>query len=285
MIQFTKRNLKVFFKDKTAVFFSLLAVFIVLGLYILFLGDVWMDGMKDITDARPLMDSWIMAGLLGVTSVTTTMGAFGNMIEDRSKKITKDFYTAPVKRSSIVGGYILSSVVIGIVMSLVTLIIAEIYLYSTGAVLLDPVKLLKVFVVILLTTLANSAMLLFLVSFFKSEKAYSTASTIIGTLIGFLTGIYLPIGVLPDAVQLIIKIFPPSHGVILFRQLMMDEQLDISFEGIPNQYLSDFQEEMGVIFKFGDNVLSQGTSYAILLGTTVIFFLLSVAVISRKKAS
>ena len=283
MIQFTKRNLKVFFRDKTAVFFSLLAVFIVLGLYILFLGDVWMNSLEGITHARQLMDSWIMAGLLGVTSVTTTMGAFGIMIEDRSKKITKDFYTAPVKRSSIVGGYIWSAVIIGIIMSLITLIIAEIYLFSTGATLLGPVKILKVLLVIIVCTISNSAMLLFLVSFFKSEKAYSTASTIIGTLIGFLTGIYLPIGMLPDAVQFIVKIFPPSHGVVLFRQIMMDEPLDVSFAGIPKQYLLDFQEEMGVFFHFGDTVLSQGASLFILIGTAVVFFLLSVAMISRKK--
>ena len=34
MLAFANRNLKVFFRDKTAVFFSLLAVFIVLGLYV-----------------------------------------------------------------------------------------------------------------------------------------------------------------------------------------------------------------------------------------------------------
>ena len=34
MISFVSRNLKVFFRDKTAVFFSLLAVLIILGLYI-----------------------------------------------------------------------------------------------------------------------------------------------------------------------------------------------------------------------------------------------------------
>jgi hypothetical protein len=37
MIFFGIRNLKVFFKDRTAVFFSLLAVFIIIGLYALFL--------------------------------------------------------------------------------------------------------------------------------------------------------------------------------------------------------------------------------------------------------
>jgi multidrug/hemolysin transport system permease protein len=77
MIAITSRNLKVFFRDKSAVFFSLLAVFIIIGLYALFLGDVWVNSLTEVHDARFLMDSWIMAGLLAVTSVTTTMGAFG----------------------------------------------------------------------------------------------------------------------------------------------------------------------------------------------------------------
>ncbi len=38
MIGMAKRNLKLFFRDKSAVFFSLLAVFIIIGLYALFLG-------------------------------------------------------------------------------------------------------------------------------------------------------------------------------------------------------------------------------------------------------
>ena len=48
MISFSLRNLKLFFKDKAAVFFSLLAVFIIIGLYALFLGDVWTDSFSDV---------------------------------------------------------------------------------------------------------------------------------------------------------------------------------------------------------------------------------------------
>ena len=91
MITFINRNLKMFFRDKTAVFFSLLAVFIVLGLYIVFLGDVWVDSFKEIKGAKNLMNCWIMAGLIGVTSVTANIGAFGIMVEDKSKNKIKDF--------------------------------------------------------------------------------------------------------------------------------------------------------------------------------------------------
>ena len=91
MISFVSRNLKVFFRDKTAVFFSLLAVLIVLGLYIFFLGDVWIDSFPNIKGVKNLMNCWIIAGLIGVTSVTANMGAFGTMIEDKSKNKNKRF--------------------------------------------------------------------------------------------------------------------------------------------------------------------------------------------------
>ena len=95
MIAFAVRNLRIFFRDRAAVFFSLLAVFIIIGLYALFLSDVWTAELEGFTGVRYMMDSWIMAGLLAVTSVTTTMGAFGVMVEDRSKKIYKDFSVTP----------------------------------------------------------------------------------------------------------------------------------------------------------------------------------------------
>ncbi|GEM_PF-3728171 len=44
-------------------------------------------GMTGIENARFLMDSWIMAGLLGITSMTTTMGAFGVMVDKKEPVI------------------------------------------------------------------------------------------------------------------------------------------------------------------------------------------------------
>ena len=40
MMAFAKRNILLYFRDKTTVFFSLLAVIILIALYVLFLGDM-----------------------------------------------------------------------------------------------------------------------------------------------------------------------------------------------------------------------------------------------------
>ena len=283
MISFVSRNLKVFFRDKTAVFFSLLAVLIILGLYIFFLGDVWVDSFPNIKGVKNLMNCWIIAGLIGVTSVTANMGAFGTMIEDKSKNKIKDFYVSPIKKSKIVGGYIISSFIVGSMMSVVTLIISQIYLVYSGVDVLNFKELTEVFLIILMTSLSNSAMILFIVSLFSSEKAFSTASTIVGTLIGFITGIYLPISMLPDSVQIIVKLFPTSHGISILRQIFMKKQMDISFADVPTNYINEFKESMGVVYYINDKLVSNTASVFILIASTIIFFSLAVLILYKKK--
>lgn len=283
MINFGIRNLKVFFKDKSSVFFSLLAVFIIIGLYALFLGDVWTSSMSAIPGIRFLMDSWIMAGIIAVTAVTTTMGAYGIMVQDKEKKITKDFAASPVGNTSIVGGYIIGAVVIGIIMTLIALILAELYIVAGGGKFLSLSALLRVIGLVILCTLSSSSIVLFIVSFFRSNNAFATASTIIGTLIGFLTGVYLPIGQLPASVQMVIKCFPVSHGAALLRQVMMEAPISESFNGAPIQALSDFNNMLGVTFKFGDTTVSTLTSIIILLVTAAVFYTLALLNLSRKQ--
>ena len=57
MLNLMQRNLKMFFRQKSAVFFSLLGVIIIIALYLLFLGDVWRSNFGDIPGAGFLMDS------------------------------------------------------------------------------------------------------------------------------------------------------------------------------------------------------------------------------------
>lgn len=283
MIQFTKRNLFVFFRDRSAVFFSLMASFIIIGLYVLFLGDVWKADLKNIKQAGELMNNWVMAGLLATTSVTTTMGAFGTMVNDKAQKISKDFYSSPIKRNNLAGGYVFSSFTIGFIMSFITFILAEIYIVLEGGSLLSIEAMLKVIVLLILADLTNTAMIFFITTFFESNNAFSTASSIIGTLIGFITGIYLPIGALPEGVQWVIRLFPTSHAAVLLRQTMMEETMKNSFAGVPKEFVNEFKQTMGVEFKFGKHNVTSWESVIILLGAAAVLFGLAVLNMSRKK--
>ena len=277
-----ERNLKVFFRDKASVFFSLLAVLIIFLLYMLFLGDVWQQNLPKVAGTRAMMDSWIMAGVLAVTSLTTVMGAFGTMVDDRQNKIVKDFSASPVSRGKIVAGYEIASFLVGSIMSLLGFVFAEVYIVMRGGAMLAVGPALESIGLILLSALCNTAMVSLVVSFIKTQNAFGTASSILGTLVGFLTGIYLPIGMLPAGVQTVIKIFPLSHAALLLRQVMMAVPMQQVFAGAPDALTTEFQQEMGVYFQLGGQTISTGVSLAILIGSTVIFYLLSTLRISRK---
>jgi multidrug/hemolysin transport system permease protein len=114
-------------------------------------------------------------------------------------------------------------------------------------------------------------------------NAFSVASTILGTIIGFLTGIYVPVGALPESVQMVVKCFPMSHAAVLLRRTMMAEPMSAAFSGAPPQVVEEFEHMMGFTFKFGDTVVTPLTSVVVLLASAIVFFAIGMWNLSRKK--
>lgn len=237
-----KRNLKIYFQDKAAVFFSMLSVIIIFALYIFFIGDSISSGLKFLPHPNRLMRAWMLAGMLASASITTSLGAYGVMISDRENKTIKDFYSSPVSRQQIAGGYIITGFIISIIMSIFTLIFGEIYMGMIGGAVLDMDILLKLFGVIVLSAFASSAIASFIISFLKTNSAYSAASMIVGTLIGFLVGAYIPIGNLPENVQWLVKYFPCAHSAVLYRQLLMESSIKENFANQPTAVLKETKQ-------------------------------------------
>ena len=81
-VQFAKRNILLFFRDKATVFFSLLSPLIVLMLYVFFLGDLQVMTVKsyfpegvqvDEKLISAFVDSWLIAGIMCVSSLTVAL--------------------------------------------------------------------------------------------------------------------------------------------------------------------------------------------------------------------
>lgn len=283
MLNLAKRNLKLYFRQRSAVFFSLLSVLIIIGLYLVFLGDIWKSDLQGLPGVDILMNSWLIAGIVAVTSITTAMGVFGIMVEDRVRKVSKDFYASPLRRVNLLGGYVLSAYLVGLGLSLLAFALGEGYLVCIGGSLLPFPDLLRVLGILLVSGFLCSSFVFFLVSFFSSNSAFTTASTVLGTLIGFVTGIYLPLGSLPEAVQWGIKLFPVSHAAALLRQVLLKAPMAESFSGAPAEVAEQFSQSMGVTFTFGQTELTPALHLLILAGTGVLFFLLALWNVSRKK--
>lgn len=282
MIVLAKRNMKIFFRDKANVFFSMLVVLITLAIYLLFLGDNLTGGLE-FSNAEPLVIKWLMAGILAITSLTATQGAFGILVNDRAQKIDKDFLATPISNLKRVAGYLLGTFSVGFVMTVFTYIIAQAYLYYQFGDLFTAMEFMTIMGITFLSVLSSTAMMFMLVELFTSPMAFETAMSVIGSLVGFLAGIYIPMGQLPTAVQYFGMLFPVSHGASLYRQVMMDREMAEAFQGAPGEAVEGFELAMGNIFEVGDTILSPAVSVSYLILATIVFYGLAVFMSRRKK--
>lgn len=281
------RNLKVFLRDRTSVFFSFLSVIIIIGLYAIFLGKLQVNGIRnavgDVPGVRYLVDAWIMSGLLAVNTVTVGLGALGIMVHDMENRLMLDFLVAPVNRMKIVVSYLISACTIGFLLSLVTLVVSQVYIVSNGGSLPDVAGLLKAVGIIALCVASSLSILFLFVTFIHTESAFSTLSTVLGTMIGFVAGIYVPVGVLPPAVQKLVNVVPVSHGAALLRQIFMEKPLQTVFQGAPENVAADYIRVYGVRLFWNDVEIGMPVMLGVLALSGLVFLVLSIFRLRRMK--
>jgi multidrug/hemolysin transport system permease protein len=281
------RNLKLFFRDKASVFFSLLSVIIIIALYALFLSDVQVQSLTNaagqvIPEAEWLVNAWILAGILAVSTVTVSMGAYGTMVDDVHGGQIKDFFVSPIRRSQLVAGYMVSSALISFLMNMVAFVIAEAYITFSGGKLLTLLQMLETLGILCLSIFAFSSLVCFITSYVKSPNAFGTLSTIVGTMIGFLTGIYVPVGVLPEAVATVLKFIPFTYSAVWLRQIFTAAPMELVFAGAPAEVSKGYADMYGINLYFGDTLVTPWMMAMIIAGTGVLFFALSIRRLSKK---
>lgn len=288
MLALIKRNIKIYLRNRGAWLASLLTVFIIIGLYALFLGDQLSRGFEGIglEEPRLLTDSWIMAGIISIMPLSISLGAV-SIVNDRSKGLIKDFYCSPISRSKITLGYILSLAIISFLITVIGFALGEIYITANGGELLSLADMLRVLGIIAIDDLATTSIVMFIAMFITSESAYSAICTVIGTVSGFITGIYIPVGALPEGVAAAVKCFPISHAGSMLRQIFTADAISECTKNIPADIkpdvLDQINSEMGIIYSFGDHTVTDFESIIILAATAVLFFALTAFAAKRKK--
>lgn len=285
-ISLVQRNNKVFRRDKTQVFYSLLSVIIVIVLYAVFLQKMQVDAIEQMTEATPelitMVNEWLVAGLLSMIAVSTTLAAYGIAVKDFESKAQADFLTAPILRATIQLSYVFNAFIIGCILSFIALIGCEIFIVSTGGELLSIRDFVQVVGLLCLSVLLASVFNLFLVLFATTQNSFSTLSTIVGTALGFLCGVYVPLGTLPSFAQNLIMYFPISHTTLLLRNAFMESSIAKVFEDVPASNVKEYKEMYGIVYNLHGNILSTSTSVIIILATILILAILSIILFKRK---
>lgn len=250
LTQLVKRNMLLYLRDRASVFFSFLSVIIIILMYMLFIGRLQRNGIGvDVEGIDWLVSSWIMAGILTVTTVTVPLGILGTMISDRESGKIGDFYTAPIDRKILALSYLISAWIIGFVMVFANLIVGQLYVLSQGGELFTFIQFIKLLGLMALSIMAFSTMFYYISLLMKTQSAFGLLSTLVGTFIGFLGGIYVQIGLLPPVVQSIMNILPTAHSVVLMRKVYMEGAIEKVFGSYTGPEYVEFINDMGLTAK------------------------------------
>lgn len=232
VLALTGRNLRTFFRDRMNVVFSLLGALILFGLYALFLGNLQVEGLAQslpgaaTADVRVFVDSWMFAGVVLITTVTSGLGSLAAVVDDTQSGRFREFLVAPVRRAQLVAGYLLAAVVVAVAMSAVVLAASLAYLGLLRGSWLDPGHVLRVLGVMILSCIAFTAFSALMVSFVRTIGAFSALATIVGTVLGFIAAAYLPMGALPSTVGSVVAALPFAQAGMLLRREYSGDALE-----------------------------------------------------------
>ncbi len=288
LFSLTGRNLKQYLRDTGAIFFSLLSMLIVIALMVFFLGDMNVDEItnvlalipgrdasQDKSNATLLVLCWTCAGIISINAVTVTLGCLSRMISDRTSGKMASIYTAPIDRLTIAVSYIFAAWLSSIIICAVTLALTEIYSIAQGLTPYTFSQHLQLLGLIAANSFTYASMMYFVATLVKTEGAWSGMGTVIGTLVGFLGGIYIPIGALSDSIGSLLKCTPVIYGTSLFRNVMTRSILATTFDGAPAEMIAEYRKFMGIDLVVGETTVTTGQSIGILLLCGSLFTLLS----------
>lgn len=260
MFELISRNRKVYTRDRLAFFMSFLSVIILILVYQIFLGKIQLDAIKAAlrsntvsSDTIHMVNYWLIAGLTTIISMTSTLGAFGVMVSDKEKKLNEDFKVSPISNIKIELSYAIFAVLFGIVMTMFSCIFA-IGIFNGFNSLLEysAMDYLTILGIVSLGTVLSAAMILPILAFIHTSSAFTTLSTIVGTFIGFISGVYLSIGSVEKALQQVMTWFPLTQINSLLKQVLMKGSIAKVFDKANEATVSNYKESYGVVLRNAD---------------------------------
>ena len=280
MLALLKRNFILYFRNRSGVFFSLLGALISFLLYIIFLQKNLTDSWSQLPNSTNLLNNWLMGGTLAVTGMTTSFTALKQMVQDRENQVNQDLFLTDLGNWGLQASYLISSIVISFVMQIFMYAVMSFYFKESPVISHLP----EIALIMLLSSLLSSLVNVLLIYRFQSVDSLGKLATIVGTASGFLVGTYIPIGVLPDFAQIIMKCTPATYIASLYRQILMKEPLETAFTG-NSSLLKEFQEKMGIQINWQELLTKEETYFIVVIISliAILLWLLFVKVFSKRK--
>lgn len=288
----TKRNLKLFFKDKMLFFTSLVTPLILLVLYSTFLAKVFRQSFEAIfPEGAPdklisaAVSGQLFSSLLAVCCVTVAFCANMLMVADKTNGARGDILISPVKRSTVAAAYFAASFASTLIICFIATGFCLVYVACTGWYMSFADVMLVLLDVVLLSLFGTG--LSSVINFFLSSQGQMSAvGTIISAGYGFICGAYMPISFFGKALSNTLAFLPGTYGTSLLRNHTLAGVIaEMESLGYPAEAIKGMRDAVDCNVYFFGHSVPMGVMYGMVVGAVVItvgvFVLLNM--FSRKK--
>lgn len=290
-LQFTARNIRMFFKDKGLVFTALISPMVILILYILFLHGVLKDSFVsalggfelDETLVNGFIAGYEVSSILAVSAVTVAFIANMTMVDDRVTGARNDLLVTPVNRSVLTLGYYLATAAVTLAICFIALAAGLIYIAVMGWHL----RAADVFCAVadvILAVMFGTAFSSIICSFLRSRGAITAVSTIVSFAYGFICGAYYPIAQFASGIANFVMCLPGTYFTGLLHNHFMGVYGGLFADaGMPAPMVDGVLDSLDVNMYFFDNYVSVGKMYAVAASVVVGLIAIFVIINAFKK--
>lgn len=292
LVYLTRRNLKIFFKDKGIFFFSLITPIILLVLYATFLANVFKDSfLSNIPEGVVVSEGLINAtvggelisSIFAVSCITVSFCSNLLMVKDKVNGAIRDLSVTPVKPSVLALSYFLGSLAATLLVCYVALIACFIYLAVIGWYLsFADVALIivDIFLLVLFGTVLSSIINMPL----KTDGQSTAVGTIVSAGYGFICGAYMPLSGFSQGLRDALGFLPGTYGTSVIRNACLAGAFrEMSAQGFPAEVIEGIKDGVDCNLYFFGNQVGIGVMYAVLCGSIAVLLGLYILLYALKK--
>lgn len=275
----TKRNIKVFFKEKGMFFTSLITPLLLLILYATFLANVYRDSFTSAIPAGVKISKELINGtvagelfssLLAVCCVTVAFCSNTLMANDKVTGARKDLLITPVKKATLAASYFMGTLLTTLIVTYVATAACFIYIEINGWFLSFGDVMFIILDVLILTTF-GTAFSSIINNFLSTQGQITAVGTVISAGYGFICGAYMPISQFGSGLQKFISLLPGTYGTSLIRNHALNGVYrEMAKQHFPSEVIEGIKDSVDCnIYFFGDKV-EIWVMYLVMIGAIVV---------------
>lgn len=252
-----RRNILTFIRNKIQLVFTLAFPFFFLYVFSAIFKNEYID--------NPV--NYMLAGIIITGVFQTSLSIASSTITDIVSGFMKEVLVSPVRRVQIAAGQILSAATIATVSSVMVLVVGF-FIGLRFSSIWTPIAVLGIMLVV---GIVFSGFGLFIATLVKNAQTYQIIEMAVTMPMTFLCGAYIPLSLLPKALQYAAYFNPMTYTTAFFRAVILEKMSLTSEEMVLEQ----------IAFKIGGFIVTPWMSFFITLAFGVLFLFLSTMIFTK----